>query len=42
MGPNMMLQLRTAMGEDRKMRCLSNDLIRHLSNTGEMMGDEER
>ena len=42
MGPNMMLQLRTAMGEDRKMRCLSNDLIRHLSNTCEMMGDEER
>jgi hypothetical protein len=28
MGPNICLQMRTAMGEDKKMRCLANDLIR--------------
>ena len=28
MGPNICLQMRTVTGEDKRMRCLANDLIR--------------
>ena len=38
----MCLQMKTAMGEDQKIRCLSNDMIRRLSNTSELMDDQAR
>jgi hypothetical protein len=42
MNSNVTLQMDTAMGEDPKMKCLANDLIRRLSNTCERLDDTER
>ena len=42
MNSNVTLQMDTAMGEDPKMKCLANDLIRRLSNTCERLDNEER
>ena len=40
--PNTVLHLRTAMAEDSKIRSLTNEVIRRLLTTGEMIPDSER
>ena len=39
MQKNTVLHKTTAMPEDQKIRCLSNDLIRRMSNTSELLED---
>ena len=40
--PNTVLHFRTAMAEDSKIRSLTNEVIRRLLTTGEMIPDEAR
>ena len=42
MNPNTVLHKRTAMAEDSKMRSLSNEVIRRMVTTGEMVEDSVR
>ena len=37
--PNTVLHFRTAMAEDSKIRSLTNEVIRRLLTTGEMISD---